>query len=80
MKVKNANGVTGCFITVWTGSEQKDYTLKFRVYEKDHTFTDYDIVHNDLSVTIDDEDAAFYILEDGRAVLDHSPETLGIKA
>ena len=42
-------------------------------------FKDYDIYHSDLVVKIDDTDATFYEHEDGRMILDHSPETLGIK-
>jgi hypothetical protein len=46
----------------------------FRVYHG-QTFTDYDILHSDLEVEIVGADSAFY---DGK-VLDHSPETLGLK-
>ena len=32
----------------------------FRVYNKDHNFIDYDILHHDLSITINEEDAQLY--------------------
>jgi hypothetical protein len=35
-------------------------SLVFRVYNSDHTFTDYDILHHDLEVTINSADAMFY--------------------
>lgn len=54
----------------------KDYFI--RVYNKDHSFRDYEILHNDLSFVIKDKDAFFYEKE-GKMYLDHSPETLGIK-
>ena len=53
----------------------KEYV--FRVYGEDHTFTDYDIHHCDLELTIMDDDATFYEFEDGRNILDHSYEISG---
>ncbi len=52
-------------------------TYVFRIYNEDHTFTDYEIHHCDLEVTIEDEDAFLYNF-DGKDILDHSPQTLGI--
>ena len=49
----------------------------FRVYNADKTFTDYDLLHSDLEVTIIDPDAAFYETKNG-PTLDHSPATLGL--
>jgi len=64
--VKPAKGTKGFLI----------YTMNdeyvFRVYKEDHTFTDYDILHCDLELTIMDDDATFYKFEDGRNILDHS--------
>ncbi len=54
---------------IWTGDN-----YQFRVYH-DQGFTDYDILHSDLEIEIVDPDSAFY---DGQ-ILDHSPETLGLK-
>ena len=72
MKPVSANGVKGHILDCFSG----EYV--FRVYNQDHTFTDYDLRHCDLSVTITDEDAFFYT--DGLVqTLDHSPETLGVK-
>ena len=70
MKIKPANGTTGHLI--WNGTE-----MWFRVYDGT-TFTDYDLTHSDLCVTIRDEDSAFYSDPQSDS-LDHSPETLGIK-
>ena len=70
MKIKPANGTTGHLI-------RNGYEMWFRVYDGT-TFTDYDLTHSDLCVTISDEDSAFYS-EPKSDRLDHSPETLGIK-
>ncbi len=73
MKAKSANGVKGFLIYVHGTSN-----FQFRVYHEDKSFTDYDILHCDLGLEIDDVDAYFYQKENGRNVLDHSPETLGL--
>ena len=68
----SANGVQGQLI--WCS----DGVYRFRVYTDDFEFTDYDLLHSDLSVTITDPDATFYSDHNGDR-LDHNPETLGIK-
>jgi hypothetical protein len=73
MKATSADGVEGCLIYSH-GTE----TFLFRVYDKDYNFKDYNILHNDLVVTIKDADAFFYEGTDGELQLDHSPATLGI--
>jgi hypothetical protein len=70
-KPVSANGMSGILLPIG-GS------MVFRVYEPDGEFTDYDIYHSDLCVTIDDEDAYFYTSKSGETYLDHSPATLGI--
>lgn len=70
MTITPANGVTGHLLR--SGSD-----VVFRVYDENHQFTDYDLTHSDLCVTITDEDAAFYS-EPRSDRLDHSPATLGI--
>lgn len=50
----------------------------FRVYDKNYKFVDYDLLHSDLHVMIDDADSAFYT-KDGQTYLDHSPATLGLE-
>jgi len=50
----------------------------FRVYDQDHNFTDYDIHHADLEVTITDPDAFFYC-DFWQNRLDHGTDTLGLK-
>ena len=71
MKPISAMGVTGHLIHV-TGK------IMFRVYDRDHNFTDYDIHHSDLEVTITDPDAFFY-RDEFTDRLDHGPGTLGLK-
>ena len=68
---RKAKGVRGYLIYTMN----KEYV--FRVYREDHSFTDYDIQHCDLELTINDEDAVFYEFEDGRGTLDHSYEIAG---
>jgi hypothetical protein len=53
----------------------KEYV--FRVYKEDNTFIDYDILHCDLELTINDNDATFYEFDNGRSILDHSYEIAG---
>lgn len=51
----------------------------FRVYTDDHTFVDYELRHDDLTVTIAaDELASFYRVGD-RYILDHGPGVLGLE-
>ena len=69
---KSANGVEGCLI------RGHDGTYYFRVYDADHNFVDYDVMHSDLSITITDPDAYFY-RGDGIVRLDHAPATLGLE-
>jgi len=69
---KSATGVEGCLIR---GIDGEYY---FRVYDANHDFVDYDLMHSDLSIRITDPDAFFYS-EDGRDSLDHSPATLGLE-
>jgi hypothetical protein len=55
-----------------------DGTIWFRVYRPDGQCTDYELLHDDLSITIDaDALAAFYAIGE-RRVLDHSPSVLGL--
>ena len=70
-KQKPAKGTKGMLLYTMNN----DYV--FRVYKEDHSFIDYDILHCDLDVTIDSDDATFYEFEDGRNILDHSYEIAG---
>lgn len=51
----------------------------FRVYNENGSFKDYNIMHCDLEVTINDSDAFLYPTPQGLwdGVLDHSPSTHG---
>lgn len=56
-----------------------DGVMMFRVYHDRERFTDYEIRHDDLGVTIDaDEQAAFYRVGE-RDILDHDPQVLGLR-
>ena len=70
MKLR-AEGVEGQLIYIGAG------VYVFRVYADNYEFTDYDLLHCDLSVIITDKDATFYSDDEGNR-LDHNPETLGI--
>ena len=69
--IKPAKGTKGYLLYTLN----KEYM--FRVYKEDHSFTDYDILHCDLELTINDDDATFYNFDDGRSILDHSYEVAG---
>lgn len=70
---KSAMGMKGCLISLFTGG------VAFRVYDKSNPekFIDYDLAHNDLNITIEDEDAYIYEREDSDPAIDYSPRTLG---
>ena len=71
--VSPAAGVTGFLL------KRMDGSFFFRVYGMGDGFTDYDIRHDDLEVTIaPDALASFYQIGD-RRLLDHSPEVLGLE-
>jgi hypothetical protein len=56
-----------------------DDQVLFRVYRTPDDFIDYEIRHGDLGVAISQNElAAFYRVE-GRSILDHSPEVLGLE-
>ena len=70
MKI-SADGIEG--VLIWCADGQ----YRFRVYTDTFEFTDYDLLHSDLSVTITDKTATFYSDDTGN-MLDYSPDTLGI--
>ena len=69
----SANGVVGYLI--YDVAKQQHV---LRVYDANHDFTDYDIIHSDMRIKIIDADAFFYE-ENGMQHLDHSPVTLGLE-
>ena len=70
---ESASGVSGVLCRDSEGS------YFFRVYHSDRSFTDYQLRHDDLPVTIgQDALASFYRLHDHN-VLDHSPQVLGLE-
>lgn len=56
-----------------------DGAMAFRVYHDRERFTDYEIRHDDLSVTIDADALASFYKVGERDILDHSPLVLGLK-
>lgn len=72
-EVKPAAGVKGVLIRALDGA------LMFRVYHDREQFTDYEIRHDDLSVTIDKDELATFYKVGEEHILDHSPEVLGLK-
>ena len=68
---KSADKLKGILI------RSSDGSYFFRVADKDGEFQDYELLHNDLSIIIDDFDAFLYEYNDNEKYLDHSPETLG---
>lgn len=67
LTTKPAKGTKGFIIRTL---DDRGYV--FRVYDKDHNFIDYDILHYDMEVEILDDDATFYEYDIG-AVIDHAP-------
>jgi hypothetical protein len=67
-----AMGIEGHLIRSFNGR------YMFRVYTANHDFTDYDVIHSDLRITITDEDATLYSDDRGKR-LDHCCTTLGIE-
>ena len=71
-EVTPANGIRGFLLHGVNG-------FFFRVYHTDGEFTDYNIRHDDLEVTIaSDAMASFYQIGQD-LILDHSPEVLGLE-
>lgn len=75
---QDANHARGCIIHCHD-PENGETIYWFRVYDYnnldadgDISFVDYRIIHNDLFVKIDDEDAAFFEMN-GEHYLDHMP-------
>jgi antitoxin component of MazEF toxin-antitoxin module len=58
-----------------------DGQYSFRVYDANHNFTDYLLIHDDLPVTISSDALASFYRAGGEQIpdyfLDHSPEVLG---
>lgn len=69
--VARLNRISGVLLTSLSGN------MFFREYKEDGNFTDFDIFHSDLSIIIDDDEAAIYQVN-GDYVIDHAPETLGL--
>ena len=72
-ETESAAGVRGVLIRVLDG------TLMFRGYHDNESFTDYEIRHDDLSVTIDKDALATFYRVGEDYILDHSPQVLGLK-
>jgi hypothetical protein len=51
----------------------------FRVYKEHGLFDDYEILHDDLAITIDPDELASFYHRDDHYMLDHSPGVLGLE-
>ncbi len=72
-EVKDAAGVSGMLLRSVNGR------YFFRVQHSEDDFTDYELRHDDLSITIDrDELASFYSCAENHS-LDHSPQVLRLR-
>jgi len=72
-EVRDASNVSGVLIKLSTGE------FAFRVYHEDKSFTDYQINHDDLPITINNNAlSSFYTSGDHKA-LDHSLEVFDLK-
>jgi len=72
-KHKNANKQIGILIRGLNGAPSY-----FRIYGKNHTFKDFDILHDDIRIQILDDGAEFLESEDGEeCFLDYSRDVLG---
>ena len=74
MRTTSAKGVSGMILR---SIENRRF---FRVTKPDGSFEDFEFLHSDLSVKIEDSDAYFYRFEDESrgSILDHAPSTLGL--
>ncbi len=70
--VYDAFGVKGILI-------RSEGEFLFRVYEPDGEFIDYEIRHNDLEITISNEELATFYTDGERYIIDHSPKVLGLE-
>ena len=71
-EVKSAAGARG--ILIRSGSD-----FFFRIYKEGGLFEDYDILHDDLSITIDPDELASFYHRGDHYILDHSPDVFGLE-
>lgn len=74
VRIRPAHGVSGLLLRRGAGD------FFFRVPHDDGSFTDYEICHTDLKITIaGDEECGFYDIDSlDKHYLDHAPRTLGL--
>lgn len=72
-EIRPAAGVKGVLIRALDG------TMAFRVYHDHEHFTDYEIRHDDRSVTIEATGLAAFYKVGEHNILDHSPSVLGLR-
>jgi hypothetical protein len=56
-----------------------DGSYFFRVYGPNGNFTDYKIRHDELEITISENELASFYQIDGNHILDNSPDVLGLE-
>ncbi len=72
VQAKDASGVDG--VIIHSGS-----SYFFRVYDKNYEFTDYELHHDDLSVTINEDALASFYSDGEKFWIDHGPSVFGFK-
>ena len=72
-EVSSAAGAKGTLIRTLGGA------MVFRVHHDRERFTDHELRHDDLGVTIDAEELAAFYKVGEHDILDHSPQVLGLK-
>ncbi len=72
VQVKDASGVDG--VIIHSGS-----SYFFRVYDENYEFTDYELHHDDLSVTINEDALAAFYSDGEKYWIDHSPSVFGFE-
>ena len=66
-KIRNCKGASGYLFWKKNGLKSRHV---FRMYRNNDKYTDYEILHDNLKITIvDDSDAAFYIGDDDEMIL-----------
>jgi|APSaa5957512576_1039674.scaffolds.fasta_scaffold01691_2 hypothetical protein len=73
---RSADGVNG--ILIFSMFDNKPL---FRIYDKKYEdgFKDFEIFHDDVSITINDPLASFYDIDEETSILDHPSQVLGIE-
>ena len=75
LEERSAKGTKGILLA--SHGPNGDPTFVFRVYHHGGSFTDYDILHHDMFITIEEDDAVFRNEDGENPYIDYSNQTLG---